>query len=252
MSSGMLTAIVVDDEDNTRNLMLRILKDYIPEINVIANASNAKEGLRTANEKHPDVLFLDVEMPGGTGINLAEGLNYSPFIVFVTAHEHYAIKAIKAGAFDYLLKPVDIDDLIKTVEKIVAKKNNTQSTNTPISETKSDSNHTLAMPVKEGMLYIKEQDILKLEADGAYTTIYLISGEKHLLSKNLKEVSEHLNASNFFRCHASFVINLKCVKKLIKTDGLFVMLSDNSTVPISRKLKDEFNLIMDKFRFGDL
>lgn len=244
MSTQKFTAILVDDEDNARNLLQRIIKDYFKEVDVVGTASSAKEGLQLANDKKPDILFLDIEMPGGTGIGLTEGLIYSPFIIFVTAYEHYAIKAIKAGAFDYLLKPIDIDDLQKTIQKIKSKNNSGSEIKENIKSLEQKSN--LVLPVKEGVLYIKQNEILKLEADGSYCTIYLKNNQKHIVSKNLKEISEQLNSQLFFRCHASYVINIEEVSKLLKTEGTFVQLSDSSKVPVSRKYKDDFLELMEK------
>ena len=232
-----LTAILIDDEDNTRNLLKKLIDSYVPDISIIGMCSTPSEGLELVNSLKPQIVFLDVEMPGETGISISKKFNYEPYVVFVTAHEHYAIKAIKAGAVDYLLKPVDIEELQESIEKIKKHLNKKPSDKTPQSSTAL--NNALTFNVKEGILIINEPDILKVEADGSYVTVYLQNGIKHTISKNLKEFSEQITTSSLFRCHASYIINLKCIQKIIKQDGLFVELSDKTKVPVSRKYKDQ-------------
>lgn len=235
-----LTAILIDDEDNTRNLLKKIITDYIPEITIIGTESSANKGLELANRLKPDIVFLDIEMPGETGLSISRKFEYEPFIIFVTAHEHYAIKAIKAGAFDYLLKPIDIEELQASVEKIkISNTKKTKTSNPSINSNTQNNGNTLAFNIKEGILLLNDSEILKVEADGSYVTVFLINGEKHILSKNLKEFSEQLVSSDLFRCHASYLINLKLINKIIKQDGLFVELTDKSRIPVSRKYKEE-------------
>lgn len=235
----MINIVIVDDEENALSLLKKLVETYLEDVCVVGTASTYKDALFVIESKKPDLLFLDVEIPGSTGIKIASVLTHKPLIVFVTAYVHYAIKALKVGAFDYLLKPVDLDELMACFEK--AKK----ELNSPSTPTNNNQNKGEILPisVKDGILYINQSDTIWVKADGSYCQICTTT-EKHLVSKNLKEISEMISADGFFRCHASYLIHLKHVVKFIKTDGYFAQMSDGTKVEISRRYKDEFTELM--------
>lgn len=237
----MIKIVMVDDEENALNLLKKLVETYIEGVTIVGAANTYKDALKIIEEKKPDLLFLDVEIPGSTGIKIASELSFKPLIVFVTAYQHYAIKALKAGAFDYLMKPVDLDELINCIEKAKKELMLTKGEETFTQKGKGES---LAIPVKDGILYLNQNDIVCMKADGSYCQIFTTKNEKILVSKNLKELSEMLTIDEFFRCHASYLVNLKHVIKFIKTDGYFALMSDGTTVEVSRKYKDEFTDLM--------
>jgi two-component system, LytTR family, response regulator len=238
-----IKAVIIDDEINTREFLEGIINAYVPDVELLGTAANISDGLKLIEETKPELLFLDIEMPGGTGFNLASKLTYKPYIVFVTAHQHYAIKAIKAEAEDYLLKPVDVDDLMACIEKIKSKIKNAP---VQVSDNKNNDKKSLVISVRDGLVYFIQKDILSIEADGAYSYIYMRDGIKHTVSKNLREIGEGLDMTLFFRCHASYIINLYEVRKVQKGDNFRVELTSGHLVDVSRKYKEELLQMMDK------
>ncbi|MDQ3017854.1 MAG: LytTR family DNA-binding domain-containing protein [Bacteroidota bacterium] len=241
----MLTAIIIDDEVNGRIALRQKLKDYCPQVQVIAEAESGREGLDIIISKAPQLVFLDIEMPGMDGFDMLLKIPDKKFhLVFTTAYDQYAIKAIKYAAFDYLLKPVDIDELISTIERI---------------ETLPPSDHTskkmealeqnllskpflnkIAIPSQDGLLFFDISHIIHLEAQSNYTDIYFDDHAKLLASRTLKEFEDILPTDNFFRIHNSHIINLQFIKKYIRGDGGQVELKNGTHVLVSRRKKDEF------------
>jgi two-component system LytT family response regulator len=240
-----MKAIIIDDEKKGREILRSLIENYCKQVEIIAQASNANEGYELIEEYQPDVIFLDVEMPNGDGFSLLERFEEIKFqIIFTTAFDDYAIKAIKFHALDYLLKPVDIDELrlaVANVEKMLQSKQPQENRYSElISSRKREHSGKLALPIKDGIIYLSISEIVRVESDGAYSIFYTTSGKKHLSSKNLGEYEEMLLALGFFRIHRSHMINVKKVKKFIRGEGNFVEMEDNSLVEISRRKKDEF------------
>jgi two-component system, LytTR family, response regulator len=235
----MLKAIIVDDEPNGVQALQILLGKYCPQVNVLAACTDPEKGLREIEEKKPDLVFLDVNMPKMDGFELLSRLKFHDFkLVFTTAHREHAIRAIKLRAADYLLKPVDADELMGCVGRLVGE---TQ----PEKQKKPEAGKLVELSVKDGIIYIRQHDIVRLEASGSYTTFYLENGVKHVASRNLKDCESMLDPNLFFRCHPSHVVNLKKVEKLVSTDGLFVKMSDGSMPELSRKNKE---LLLEKLK----
>ena len=242
----MLTTILVDDEQKSCILLRKLLNKNCDSVEVIGEAYDVEAALKLIVDKKPDLVFLDVEMEGESGFELLRQLQPIPFkIIFVTAHLHYAIKAIKYSAVDYLLKPVDSADLMDAVKKITLEKDRDTSIQYRefLNSLESGTVFKLAIPVKDGLVYLNPEEIIRLEADRAYTVIYT-NEKEYLASKNLKEFEIILTGEMFFRAHNSHLINLNHVKKFIREDGFFVLMSDGSKVEISRRRKEEFLEIM--------
>ncbi len=240
-----MKAIIIDDEKKGREILKSLIENYCKEVKIIAQASSANEGYELIKEHQPDVIFLDVEMPNGDGFSLLERFEKIKFqIIFTTAFDDYAIKAIKFHALDYLLKPVDIDELrlaVANVEKALQSKQPQENKYAELVQSrKMEHSGKLALPIKDGIIYLSITEIVRVESDGAYSIFYTTCGKKYLSSKNLGEYEEILPALGFFRVHRSHMINVKKVKKFIRGDGNFIEMEDGSMVEIARRKKDEF------------
>ena len=244
----MLSALIVDDEKMNRDCLKKLLSEYCPSVKVMGEAASVDEALLFLTKQHPQLVFLDVEMPNGSGFDLLRQIGEIDFkIIFVTAHSHYAIKAIRFSAVDYLLKPVDTDDLIDAVKKASEEThvNHQAQYKGLLNNLNNTGTQKLAIPIKDGFVFLAPEDIIRLQADGTYTHIFT-NGEKYTGTKNIKEYEQLLADKNFFRSHNSHLINLKHVKKFSRVDGYFVQMSDSSVAEISRRKKEEFIEMMSK------
>lgn len=241
-------AIIVDDEERHHETLNKMLTNFCPEIQLLGDAFNVKEAINLIDEKSPQLIFLDIEMPGGNGFTLFEHFDDPPFeVIFTTAHDLYAINAIKYAALDYLMKPVNIRELQEAVAratKIISKSENTSS-NQKIDVLKSnlkleDKRLTkIALPSSDGIDFIEAEAIIRAEAERSYSNFYLENGKKILVSKPLKEYEALLEQCNFFRVHKSHMINLTHIEKYIKGKGGYVIMKDGSHVDVSVRKKDD-------------
>jgi two-component system LytT family response regulator len=232
----MITAILVDDEEKSiRNLEL-LLADSCPDVQITGRAANALEAVQLILNLRPDIVFLDVHMPGYSGFDVLENIQGSgALMIFTTAHKNYAISALRKGAFDYLLKPVDTDELKGCVERARAQLQKPAPT-----KNAGGGHGIIELSVKDGIIFIRTADLVRLEASGSYTIFYLDNNVKHMASKSLNQYEGLLDSSVFFRCHNSHIINLKKVVKYIHSNGYFAELSNGSTIEIARKNKELF------------
>lgn len=240
----MLEAVIVDDEIKALQSLTWELTNFSDEIKVMASFTDSTEALNYLETNTPDCLFLDIEMPKMDGFQFIQNLKNKNFpVVITTAYNQYAIKALKNEAIDYLLKPIDTDDLKDTIIKI--KKYNSRSFSADKLEKillnfNSNSIHKKITINTDGKLVFLESDeILYAESDGNYSTIFLTDGQKIVLTKKLKEVNELLPENSFFRIHNSYIINLNKIKEFLKTDG-YVVLQSNHRIPVSRQKKSDF------------
>lgn len=240
-----IRSVIIDDEPNNVENLRTIIGTYCPGIDVIATASNATEGIEAIKTYQPDLVFLDIQMPGGSGFDVLRAFNTIYFeIIFITAYDQYGIQAIKFSALDYLLKPIDINEfrtaIEKAKEKISAKRQNHNIENL-LEYIKSGQRDSpkLALPTLTEIRYIKVDTIIRCEAENNYTTFYLDNGEQILVCKTLKEYDELLQPHRFIRPHQSHLVNLRFVKSYLKEDGGTLLLSDQTKVPISRQNKDK-------------
>ena len=241
----MQKAIIIDDEAKGRLALKEKLKQYCPEIDVIAEAANGKEGIEVIEKLHPNIIFLDIEMPVMNGFEMLNNISDQNFhIIFTTAYDQYAIKAIKYAAFDYLLKPIDIEELKTAISRTMACE--TDQTKKQIELLKQNNQHPkkqlnkLAVPTLDGLLFYEINDIIHLEANSNYTQIYFNNQSKILASKTLKDFEELLPEEKFFRVHHSHLINLNYIKKYIRGDGGQIELQNGTYVDVSRRKKEEF------------
>lgn len=229
-----MRAIIIDDELAGITALKLLIEKHTENINVVATTHEPEKGITLIENYQPDIVFLDINMPTMNGFELLDNLSFRDFkLVFTTAHEQYAIEAIKNKAYDYLLKPIDVDDLKKCIEDICnSVKAKSNSTNVP---------SNIEVVTKGGIVFIKITDIIKLVADGSYTEIHLKNGTTCLASKGIKEFEAKLPSNFFLRCHTSYIINLKEVVELVsKKEGIYAKMTDNSLVEIARKNKPLF------------
>jgi two-component system LytT family response regulator len=244
----MTRAIIIDDELESRNAILNILNDFCDNVSIVTQAENVSEGINAIEKEKPDVIFLDIQMPDGSGFDLLEKVSNIDFqVIFITAHDQFALKAIKFSALDYILKPVDPQQLIDAVNKIKAPETDINTITHKIQTLLRNKNgfERITLPTFEGFRFINIKDIIRCEADNNYTNFYLNSGEKILVTKTLKEYDETLSDLDFIRVHQSHLINVKFVDRYIKGDGGTLVMADGSEVDVSRRRKDDFLKKMD-------
>lgn len=243
----MLTALIVDDEQQSRETLERMLVNFCPEVSILGKASSVAEAVPLIDTQKPDVVFLDIEMPGGNGFTLLENYEEFPFeVIFTTAHDLYAINAIKFSALDYLLKPVNIRELqeaVKRAEKKLGKKEEAdrrqkmETLKTNLAQ--GDASFTkIALPTSEGIDFIEIKDIIRVEAGRSYSNFHLKGRKKLIVSRPLSEYEEFLEAYNFFRTHKSHMINLSHLVKYVKGKGGYVIMDDDSHVDVSVRRKE--------------
>jgi two-component system, LytTR family, response regulator len=243
-----MKACIVDDEKKGRDSLQKLLEQYCSEVQVVGHADSVENAYQFITRNKPDLVFLDVEMPQGSGFELLKKFDKVPFkTIFVTAHQHYAIKAIRFSAVDYLLKPVDVDELVLAVQNAAQASgyNNHNQYSALLDNLEHQKPGKIAIPVKDGVTFIDPCDIIRLQADGTYTHIFTGDG-KYTASRNIKEYEDLLSDQFFFRAHNSHLINLKHVKHFSRVDGYFVQMSDGSSVEVARRRKDEFLQLMNK------
>jgi two-component system LytT family response regulator len=246
----MINAILIDDEcDGLEDLQEAIVK-YCKEINIVGVYTNPTDALQAIAQVKPNLVFLDVQMPGMSGFELLERLSPVSFeVIFVSAFDRYAIKAIRFSALDYLLKPIDIDELIRAVARVKERKPETKfSIQSALHNASSRSNmiEQVAVPSATGIDLFQTKDIIYCKADGCYTVLYLTGKKSKLVTRVLKDFDDFLSESGFFRVHNSFLINLQHVKRYVRGEGGYVVLTDDHQVDISRRRKEEFLSILHK------
>lgn len=244
--------LIIDDEEGARESLRNILNRYFQDLEVVGTAHSAESGIEAINKFTPDLVFLDIEMPFGTAFDLLSKFDSIDFeLIFVTAYDHYAIKAIKFSALDYLLKPVDIDDLREALDRFRKRKEQRvppgNKLEALLENLKSGERpKKIAIPDTDGLLFVTLDDIIRCESDGNYTSIMLKSGKRVLASKTLGDYEDLFKGEQFFRTHRSHLINLSHIVKYVKGEGGYVILSDGSQVEISRRKKTDFLELMSK------
>ncbi|MBS1597637.1 MAG: response regulator transcription factor [Bacteroidetes bacterium] len=248
----MMTCTIIDDEPKNVRVLRTMLEEYCPEITSISEATNPQEGIQVIRQFKPELVFLDIEMPYGNAFDLLDQLVPVEFeIIFVTAFNNYMLKAFKYSALDYLLKPVNIEELKSSVkrasERIRSRNINHQLDNLLQNFKKqNDSLQKIALPSKEGFVFISMEDIVRFESSSGYTFIHTKNGEKFISAKNIKEYEDILPDSVFFRIHNSHIINLHAVKKYHRGRGGYVEMIDGSMIEVAIRRREEF---MKKFSF---
>jgi len=248
----MYNAIIIDDERKSIELLEWQISTYCPSLKVIATCNSAKEGIEAIEKHKPDIIFLDIEMPHMNGFEMLLRLNPIHFeVVFTTAYSEFAIKAFKVNALDYLLKPIDANDLKAAVAKLELKlSKNNQSAEVKQSQPDLKNFHRkrIALTTSESLIFIEPDKILFCESSSNYTYFYLTENNKKILiAKTLKEIEEILVKFDFFRIHNSHLVNMNHVKEFVRGSGGYVVMADGSHLTVSRSRKDEFFNLFSKF-----
>ncbi|WPP51968.1 LytR/AlgR family response regulator transcription factor [Catalinimonas niigatensis] len=244
-----MRAILIDDEPDNLKLLAIQLARHCPQVEVAGQYTESTEGLKAIHNLQPSLVFLDIEMPVMNGFQLLEKVGDINFqLVFITAYDQYAVRAFRFSALDYLLKPVDTIDLVAAVQR--AEKLNrihpqqldllqqyyaSGAMNTP---------QKIALPHATGLVFVDIGRIIYCEADSNYTRFYLEDGEQYMISKNLGNVQEVLETRNFVRVHRKFMVNIQHIRKLIKGEGIYLLLTNGTSVPVARQQKDR---LMERF-----
>ena len=250
----MITALLIDDDANLRNGMKSLLARYAPEIQIIGEADSVETGIETMLALEPQVVFLDIQLGEGTGFDILEEISNrkgksTSHIVFITAHEQYAIKAFRFSALDFLLKPVDPEELEKVIVKIknVVNKNDNYAHIDLLLENirkKVDNFKRIALSTSDGIHLFEISDIIRCESEDNYTKFFIKNNKPVLISRTLKEYEELLAEHGFERIHQSHLINLSYLKSYIKKDGGYVVMADNSNLPISQRKKERLQELL--------
>lgn len=241
----MIKAIIIEDEKMSRETLRRLLEKYCPTVEVVAEADGYRKGIEEIRKFSPDVIFLDIQMPDGSGFRLLEELDEIDFeIIFTTAFDQFAIKAIKYSALDYLLKPIIPQDLAEAITRVEKKKaEKTRKKNLEVipqgAAMNDERSQKIVLSTSEMIHVISVDDIIRCESDNYYTYFYFVDGRKLLVSKTLKENEELLSQYDFIRPHKSHLINIKYIKSYVRQDGGHILMSDGTRIPVSRRKKDK-------------
>lgn len=241
----MLDVIIIDDEANAIELISSILLDKYPDVNIVGKAQSPFEAIKLINQLKPDLVFLDIEMPEANGFELLEALPERKFeTIFITAYDKYALKAFRYSAMDYLLKPIDVDDfsdaVAKAIRKIMHGEPRLDNYKILFDNLKAEQPFKVALPSNKGVEYVEIKEIVRIVADGRYSSIHLEDGRSITVTKLLNELINIVDNKFFFRTHKSHFINLNFVRMFVKSEGNYIEMKDGSHVSISRNRKDEF------------
>lgn len=242
----MIKTLIIEDEQKSRDVLMKIIEKTCPELKVVGNAGNVTEGIEMIKSLKPDLVFLDITMPDGSGFDLLEQVGDQKFdLIFATASNSHAIRAFKYSACDYLLKPIDIEELRNAVLRVVKRKSEAPdmgNLNFLIQQLKrSDDNfQKITLPTGNAYEIINLKDIIRCEADGSYTYFYLTDKRKLMVSASLKHYEELLPEQDFIRVHHHNLINMNHVIRFLKEDGGYAVMTDGSKIEISRRKKDQF------------
>lgn len=239
-----LSAILIDDEPNNLDNLASLLREYCPEVRVVGTATSAEAGAALIRQMAPELVFLDIQMPGQSGFDLLRGLESIDFeIIFVTAFDQYAIQAIRFAAVDYLLKPLGPEELQQAVARAARnarrKRQNLQLDNLLHLLQHPRDAHRIALPSLEETRFVRPADIVRCESDNNYCIFHLSGGEQFIVSRPIYEFEELLQPFGFVRCHQSHLVNPRFVRSWVKKDGGYLLMQDGAQAPVSRAKKEE-------------
>ena len=242
----MIRTVVIEDEEHSRRMLLAMLQEHCRQINVVAEADSVETGLAAIAELKPQLVFLDIELKSTTSFEILEQLPEINFeLVFTTGFDHYALKAIKFCAIDYLLKPIDLNELRVAVAK-AEKRLNREYLNKNLEvlvnnlKSSSQNNHKIALSTLEGLLFVNVSDIIYCESSGPYTKFILKQADRIVTSRHLKEYENMLSGYEFFRIHKSYLVNLREIKKYVRGEGGQLIMSNGDALSVSKQRKEDF------------
>ena len=246
----MIRTLVIDDERSNREYLISMLDKYFPNIKVVGEASSVRSGIEAIRSLGPDMVFLDIRLGDGEGFDILSEIGTIDFkLIFITAFEEYALKAIKFSALDYLLKPVVLSDLQEAIEKVETQIQ--RDLNVQLAEMnmnlQSVSKKRIVLRTADKLHLIPVNDIIRCEADRNYVNFYLQGGRKIVISSPMKDFEEILGEQGFFRLHKSHIVNISCIESYIKSDGGQVVLSDGTRLPVADRKKADLMALFNNF-----
>jgi two-component system LytT family response regulator len=250
-----MRALIVDDEPDARENLRMMLEEHCPEVQVVAQAGSAEQARALIAEHHPTALFLDIKMPGEDGFSLLRSIAHleTP-VIFTTAYDEYALQAFKENALDYLEKPIDPEELKRAVRKLArlgsdpaAGAAQVSALQALMSDPASPLSSRVAVPGRDGLVLIKHEDILYLEASDSYTTVFTRDGRKTVSSKHIRVFETNLDPKKFFRVHKSYIINLEHLKGFSRGEGNMAVLDNGALIPVSRRRLPDFLAMINTF-----
>ena len=250
----MIRAIIIEDKSTARELLAELINTHIESVKIVGMGESVDEGVKLIEKYNPDLIFLDIQMPGGNGFDLFKRVSNINFdIIFTTSYDKYAIQAFKVSAIDYLLKPIKLKELVEAVEKVNEKRKEKTPTNSiaVLKENISNENkqnHKIVLNGTGGSAIVSIHEIIRGEAHHNYSEFTLISGEKMMISKTLLDYEELLEPYDFMRIHRSHLVNLHHVRKYTRGLSKHVVMSDNSKVEISKRKSKEFLEVISRFQ----
>jgi len=248
----MIKAVIIDDEQNCVEMLEWLLKTYCPMVQIVAMCNSGEQGIEAIMKHRPEVVFLDIEMPRMNGFDMLEKFEHLFFdVVFTTAYNKFAIKAFRYSALNYLLKPVDPDDLQSTIKKLEERRSAIEKDQLRmLLENIKNLNPTtqrIALSTGDGLIFVNTADIMYRQAESNYTNVVMSNRNKVLVAKTLKDIDETLSGKDFFRIHNSFLINLNQIKKFVRGDGGYILMNDDTQITIARSKREEFFEMFSKF-----
>lgn len=248
----MLNVVIIEDEIHSRETLKTLLTEFCEDVNVMGMTGSVEEAVALINQLQPELVFLDIELQTGTGFDVLNQVDQRNFeVIFTTAFEHYAIKAIKFSSIDYLLKPIDLDELQEALRKARQKKDQLLTTRQldlllKNIANKTDQKRKICLSTADGLEFIEVGNITYCEANGSYTNFHIKPNVRLVVSKNLKEYEQMLADYDFMRVHNSFLINLHEVKKFVKSEGGYILMNNEAQISISPSKRDNFLRLMAK------
>lgn len=242
-----MKALIIDDEPKAREVLKILLEDHCPEVTEISSAPNLLEGVALIKSELPDLVFLDIEMPQHSGLEITEFIDKDHFnfeIIFTTAYSDYAIQAFQLNAIDYLLKPLRPEKLKQALKRVIELRGKTQLTERLLELKNSfkEANFSkIALPYSDGIKFVEFDNIIAIKADGMYTDFHLVGKEKIVVSKPLKHFTDILDSlKTFYKPHRSYLINLRHIKEYVRKDGGYILMEGDLDVLISKDKREEF------------
>lgn len=234
-----MRTVIIDDESKCRQTLINLIGRFATNLQVIGEAGCVEQGVNLINSEKPDLVFLDIQMPDGTGFDLLGQIEYHDFkLIFCTSHNQFAVKAFRFSAIDYLLKPLDPDIFSAAIKKIDALNNQELTAQLEVLNANKNEFNRIALHASDGINLVNVADIIRCESNGNYTRFVIHNKPNILVTKTMKEYDELLSSQNFLRIHKSYLVNLSHISKYVKGEGGWVIMTDNSKIEVARRKKE--------------
>ncbi len=247
----MINCVIVEDDKLSQMALVDTITEHCKNVVIQAVCNTPEEGVTAIRKLSPNLVFLDIEMPGMSGFEMLKLVGEIDFeVIFTTSYNEYVLEAIRSNAFDYLTKPINAKELKGSVDRLIEKKVRTRNQKfEQLAESLSagNKNRRIALPTFEGFIFVNVKDILHCKSESNYTTIFMVTGDQIVVTRTLKEIEESVNSTDFFRVHNSHFVNLSAIKKYIRGSGGYLVMNDGTTINIARNRKDKFLKMLERF-----